>query len=177
MTSDHIMPTRERIRHAGDRYVNPCIDRSTCRPYGRVSSWHEVMCNKRTITPEQAMAARELEMLCYGANRPHGACTSGYGDRAPRSTPMQHMSDNQLLAPEWRATCHNRLNAARSRVSPRSWAALMYAVANDADTKTIGYYLGSTSASSAYRTGGTAIRDGLHALAVHWQFTQLFHAR
>ena len=177
MTTDTILPTQERIRQAGDRYVRPSIDRQSVRPYGRVSPWHELLERKRTITPEQAMAARELEMLWHGAHRPRSATTAAYGAQAPRSTPTQHMTEQELPSPAWRTTCHNRLNAVKHKVTPRCWSALMFVIENDADTRQVGYHLGARSDATAWRTGGKALREGLHALAVHWKMIELFHHR
>ena len=169
-----IFPTRERIRHSGDRYLAPATDQKFARPYGRVRSCWDMMEIARggaepVLDPEQAMAGREVSMLWGSVFAPRGI-TGSYGSQRWNGTPVAQLAS--LLAPEWRETCRRRLIQAELSVAEaEDWHALIAVVSRDGTARDAGRALGYGGRSAQIKRGVESLRRSLGQLAVHFGFT------
>lgn len=169
-----IKPTPERIRHAGDTYIPPAKDQRQARDYGRVAAWHELLERKGSITSEQAMAAREIDLYWHGTNDPTG-CTASYGDQRWNGTPVGQMSLPALIGPEWRETCRAKLRAASNALTAPEWQVITLAIETNGSLIDIGRRLGYRSERTCRHRVGQDMRQGLQTLAILWRFARPYH--
>lgn len=145
--------TAERIRQAGDRYLEPHVGQEAVRRFGRILSPLQVMEARRAITPVQAMAGRELEMYLVGRHVRLGAIHD------PR--PGSHRHEMREL---WPVHCANEVARAMAAVGDRvTWLLLVAVTEGDRTATQAGLDVG-------VRKPMPLIRAGLDRLAEHYGF-------
>jgi hypothetical protein len=171
MTQAALAPTPERINRQRESYQPPSRDQKTDRPYGQFRPWFETLSRKADIPGPSILAASDLDLYWRQAHDARGI-TCSYGDQR-WSTPIAHMSMEQLLKPERRELAHQRLKAARAAVAPREWDALECMIKrDDGDLGEAGRYLGAASDRWARELGSRLVKNGLHTLARHWGYVK-----
>lgn len=167
--TDTMQPTLERIARSRSSYQAPEKGQKVAREYGRFRPWFETMASKADIDGPLILAASDLDCYWRIANDTRGI-TCSYGDQR-WSTPIAHMSMADLLKPERREQCHQRVIAAQAAVEdPIEWDALICMIKrDDGDMSEAGRYVGH-SASYAKKAGPRLVKRGLTKLAVHWGY-------
>jgi hypothetical protein len=177
VTDTVVDPTAERIVKAGTRFEPREISQAKAQRANRISSWHDEMARTKggkapILTPEQAMAARDVDMLWHVMHDERGI-TPSYGSSRFNGTPAAQMSQERLLGPEWRETCRSRLAKAKAAVNdPALWAALCSVIERDGTATDAGHALGYRARVMAQAAGVVALRAVLHRLAVHFGYLQ-----
>jgi len=166
--------TPEFVAKHKDIYEPPANDQKAKRDYGRVRRWYETMILKGTITREEhANAARDVDLYWHAVFDPVGVVGS-YGDQRWNGTPMSQVQTHQLLGPEWRQHCRNRLEEATDAAG-QLYDVLTFCIEFNADAVRVGQMMGYQSERHARRKGAEAIIGALDALAIRWGYLRRFH--
>jgi len=169
--SETITATDEFRRHHGDRYEAPHTSQTVRREYGRIRPWYETMALKGGLRPEQAMAARELDMLWHVVHDATGI-VGAYGDQRWNGTPIGQTTAFRLLGPEWKSTCRVKLADAAAGLDDTAWKCLVLCIEHNESAEAVGRRLGYRS--KAQEVASRVIRDALHALARQWGYFRAF---
>lgn len=132
MSNDTLLPTPERIRHAGEHYVVPKIDHDRNAKAGIVMTPIERLYNRGQITIEQRLAGDKF-VKHYTLGTSPGRVTGSYGERTS--------SGVEAEGPPELCRTHNfgiYAKAAAIINHPPSLKALIAFAIEDCDLKTIG---------------------------------------
>lgn len=170
-----LAPTPERIRHQRSSYQKPEQGQKTSRPYGRFAPWFETMARKATVDGPMQLAASDIDFIWRVANSVPGLISS-YGDQR-WSTPVEHMSPEELLRPERRAEAYRKLQSAKDAVNDTAqWSAIECMIRrDDGDMTEAGHWVGYQSVHSARRHGARLVKAALVKLSWHFGYVKKYH--
>lgn len=165
--TDVLTPTKERQRHAGNRYLPPHKSREIYRPAGKVLSSLELMFRRGYVTPVQFEAGTRFMNYFAGASRGQ-SITASYGDQRWSGTTDAQADLEALTRPEWHTYCHQQVKKAYDFIGNNRDLIALVVLMEDGTAESIGYRLGYNARSVKIEKGRAQINSVLDKLAVFY---------